>query len=141
LSAAAFVAAARKLRGTPWRHRGRKSWAMDCVGLIVVAAREAGLQVTDEKLYGREPWEAQLQAGLRARFGTPIDTDWRAGDVSVIRWAKGEPSHVGILADHPLGGLSLIHAHNLHGVIEHAVDERLRCCVVEVYRPFPGAST
>ena len=107
----------------------------------MVAARRAGLVVADEKLYGREPWEAQLQAGLRARFGAPIESDWQLGDIAVIRWAKAEPSHVGILADHPLGGLSLIHAHNLHGVIEQAIDERLRRCVVEIYRPFPGVLT
>jgi cell wall-associated NlpC family hydrolase len=141
LSSVLFVAAARRLIGTRWRHRGRKPWAIDCVGLIVVAARQAGSEVADETLYGREPWDAQLQAGLRIRFGAPAEDAWRPGDVAVIRWAKAEPSHVGILADHPGGGLSLIHAHNLHGVVEQGIDARLRACVVEVYRPFPVGVT
>lgn len=138
MSAAAFVTEARKLKGAAWRHRGRKPWAVDCIGLLVVAGRGAGITAPDEKGYGREPWEDRLSCGLRARFGAPV-ADWRAGDIAVIRWKKGEPSHVGVLADHPDGGLSIIHAHNLHGVIEHALRGQVAGCVVEVYRPFPGA--
>jgi len=137
LSAAAFVSAARGLLGARWRHRGRKPWAVDCIGLLVLAGRDAGMAAPDEKRYGREAWEDRLTAGLRERFGAPVAA-MRAGDIAVIRWGAGEPTHVGILADHPDGGLSIIHAHNLHGVIEHALRGEILNCVVEVYRPFPG---
>lgn len=135
----AYVASARALIGTPWRHRGRKPWALDCIGLLVLAAQQAGLQAKDEKGYGREPWEDRLSGGLRARYGPPV-TDWRAGDIAVIRWAKGEPSHTGILANHPDGGLSIIHSHNLHGVVEHALHGPILDGIVEVYRPFPDGA-
>lgn len=135
MSASAFVTAARSLKGARWRHRGRKPWAVDCVGLVVVSAALAKLRVDDESaLYGREPWEDQLREGMRARFGQPVE-DWQAGDIALIRWRHGEPSHVGILGDNPAGGLTLIHAHNLHGVVECSLSGPYLKCIVEVYRP------
>jgi cell wall-associated NlpC family hydrolase len=140
LSAAEFVAAARELKGTRWRHRGRKRWAVDCLGLIVLAGRRAGITAEDVTRYGREPWDDALRKGLRERFGEPV-TDPRAGDIAVIRWRKDEPSHVAIIADHPDGGLSLIHSHNLHGVVEHALAPPFSQCIVEVYRPWRATSS
>lgn len=131
-----YVDSARALVGAKWRHRGRKPWALDCIGLLVVAAYRAGLTAKDEAGYGREPWEDRLAEGLRERFGEPV-TDWRAGDIAVIRWAKGEPSHTGILANHPLGGLSIIHAHTINGVVEHALRGPVLDGIVAVFRPFP----
>ena len=130
-----FIAGARKLKGTRWRHRGRKPWAVDCVGLIVLAARDAGFNLDDEPQYGREPWEDQLRKGLRARFGDPVAEPWQPGDITLIRWQRGEPSHVAIIGNHPDGGLTIIHAHNLHGVVECSLAGYYRDCVIEVYRP------
>lgn len=134
MSTAAFVEEARKLKGARWRHRGRTPWAVDCVGLIALAGAKSGLLAADVKGYGREPWDDQLRAGCRERWGEPV-SDYQAGDVALIRWAKGEPSHLGVLADHPDGGLSVIHAHNLNGVVEVSLAGKLADCIVEVYRP------
>lgn len=137
MSAEQFVAEARKLKGAKWRHRGRKPWAVDCVGLIVVAGMRSGLNTYDEKGYGREPWEDRLRRGCRERWGAPLSPDEaRPGDIAIIRWAKGEPSHMAIVGDHPDGGLTLIHSHNLHGVIEQGMRDFEREIVVEVYRPW-----
>lgn len=136
----AFIAGARALKGARWRHRGRRPWAVDCVGLVVLAARHAGLELEDEKGYGREPWENALRFGLEKRFGLPIGGPWRAGDVAVIQWHGQQPSHVGILADHPSGGLSIIHAHNLEGVVEHRLSGYVLECIREVYRVWPDKS-
>lgn len=86
------------------------------------------------KGYGREPWDDMLRRGLRERFGDSVE-GMRAGDVPLFRWGKGEPSHVGILADHPHGGISIIHSSNRRGVVETALVGRLHSCVIEVYRP------
>lgn len=137
----AFVAGARALKGAKWGHRGRKPWRVDCVGLLILAARSAGREVPDEKIYGREPWEDQLRRCLRERFGDPVSDAWRPGDVPLIRWRKGEPSHIGIIGDHPDGGLSLIHAHNLHGVVECSLSGPYLAVVVEVYRPWQDKSS
>ena len=135
-AAEAFVAGARELVGTRWRHRGRKPWAVDCVGLIVLAGRKAGLTAADVFGYGREPWEDTLRKGCRERWGEPVPlADARPGDIAIFRFGKGEPSHIGILGDHPLGGLSLIHAHNLNGVCECRLAGTYLEGIVEVFRP------
>lgn len=134
-----FVAAARALRGTPWRHRGRKTWAIDCIGLLAVAAEVAQLAFRDETRYGREPWEDRLRKGLQERFGAPLRPDQiQAADVLLIRWRGGEPSHVAIAADHPQGGLSMVHAHNVAGVTECRIAHPFDKVIVEVYRPWPA---
>lgn len=137
-----FIAAARKLKGARWRHRGRKPWAVDCLGLIVLAAAEGGLDVQDApRLYGREPWDDQLRAGLRKRFGQPLPpAQAQPGDIALIRWGRSEPSHVAIIADHPDGGLSMIHAHNIQGVTEHRISHPFDSFIIEVYRPWPATS-
>jgi len=141
MTAAVFVQAARGLKGARWRHRGRKPWAVDCIGLLILAAEEAGLDPGNvPRRYGREPWDDQLRQGLRERFGAPVP-DPAPGDIALIRWQPGEPTHVAVLADHPSGGLSMIHAHNLHGVVEHALSGPYLDAVVEVYRPWPGKSS
>jgi cell wall-associated NlpC family hydrolase len=138
MSAQTFVAAARELKGARWRHRGRKPWAVDCVGLIVLAAAKSGLRTSDQTYYGREPWDDRLRKACRAHWGEPLPAlEARAGDIVLIRWKKGQPSHMAIVGDHPDGGLTLIHAHNLHGVAECSLVHPFASCVVEVYRPFP----
>lgn len=131
-----FVEAARALIGTKWRHRGRNTLGVDCIGLVAVAGRAAGLVAEDEKRYGREPWEDRLRAGCRARWGDPIPrAEWAPGCIAIIRWGKGEPSHMAVLGNHPDGGLTLIHAHNLLGVIEGSLRGPIADRIVEVYRP------
>ncbi len=131
----AIVAHARSMIGTRWRHRGRKPWAVDCIGLVELSLRAAGWapRVDVPRYYGREPWDDRLRRELRAHFGLPV-ADWCAGDIPLIRWRLGEPSHVGVLADHPYGGLSIIHASNVDGVVETSLRGRIADCVLEVYR-------
>ena len=137
MSAERFVAEARKLKGARWRHRGRKPWAVDCVGLVAVAGLNSGLSAQDERGYGREPWDDRLRKGCRDRWGDPLPPgDARPGDIAIIRWSRGEPSHMAIVGDHPDGGLTLIHAHNIHGVIEQSMSGFYRDVVLEVYRPW-----
>lgn len=134
-----LVEAARRLLGARWRHRGRKPWAVDCVGLVVLSARHAGIATDDERGYGREPWEDRLRQGCARRFGPALPPgEARPGDVALIQWDRRGPSHMGIIGDRPGGGLTLIHAHNRMGVIEQSLSGRVRAVVVEVYRPGRG---
>lgn len=140
MSAQAFVAAARSLKGTPWRHRGRNQRGVDCIGLVELSGGQAGLAgavlTPEERRYGREPWDDKLRRGCRARWGEPLaPSQARPGDVAIIRWSGAEPQHMGIIGDHPNGGLSLIHAHNAHGVIEQGLSGTVLAAVLEVYRP------
>ncbi len=137
MSAQDFVIAARKLRGAKWRHRGRKPWAVDCIGLVALAGKDAGLAAQDEKHYGREPWEDRLRKGCRERWGPALPaTQAKPGDIAIIQWSNGEPSHMAIVGDHPDGGLTLIHSSNLHGVVEHSMSGNYLDVVKEIYRPW-----
>lgn len=136
-----FVSSARAMLGTPWRHRGRKPWGVDCIGLVVLAAQAAGVEVVDPKYYGREPWEDRLRQGLRQHCGVPVTDAWREGDIALINWREGDPSHVGIIANYKYGGLSIIHANNLFGVVEHPLTGPFIQAVVEVYRLWPVKSS
>lgn len=131
-----FVRQARSMVGVRWRHRGRKPWAVDCIGLVFVAGRAAGLETgADPAGYGREPWEDRLLSGCLERFGDPIPLEQaQPGDVALFRLGTTAASHIGVLGDHPQGGLSLIHAHNLHGVVECGLRGKYREAVVAVFR-------
>ena len=134
------VSQARAMLGVPWRHQGRKPWAVDCAGLVVLSFAAAGWPRAPAApaRYGREPWDDMLRRTLREHFGEPLpaDTEWQPGDVPLFRWGASEPTHVGVFGDHPCSGLSLIHASNRIGkVVEAALTDRQRGCVVEVYRP------
>jgi len=141
MTAEKFVAAARGMLGRQWRHRGRNKLGVDCVGLVVIAAHQAGKPIADHTHYGREPWDGRLAKELQMLCGDPIEPPWQAGDIALIRWGTGEPSHLAIFGDYLYGGLSLIHAHNLHGVVEHRLDEFHLSCIQEVYRLWPGKSS
>ena len=131
------VAQARAMLGVPHRHQGRKPWAVDCIGLVDVSLRAAGWTPQAEMPvgYGREPWDDRLRNGMRAHFGAPVVDGWLPGDVALFRWGKAEPSHVGIIANHPHGGISLVHASNRRGVVEILLAGRLLDSVIDVYRP------
>lgn len=143
MSRQAFVEAARSLVGTPWRHRGRSYRGVDCIGLVELSGGLAGLAgpllSKDERRYGREPWNDQLRAGCQARWGDPLPVaQAQPGDIALVCWGHGEPHHMGIIGNHPSGGLSIIHAHNLRGVIEQGLSGPVLAGVLEVYRPTWG---
>jgi hypothetical protein len=139
---------ARTFIGTPWRHRGRNRRGLDCVGLLILSANASGLAVADATHYGRDPWEDRLRKELIQRFGQPIwrqseddEMDWLPGDVALVCWYAGEPSHVGLIGNHLFGGLSLIHCENINGCVEHSLDGHHIDCITEVYRPWPVKSS
>lgn len=131
-----IVDTARSLIGAKWRHRGRKTWAVDCIGIMVLSMQAAGIEMRDRTDYGREPWNDGLQREMRDHFGEPVTGEWQPGDVAVIKWPNMPgPSHVAIISNYAHGGLSLIHAHSEWGVAEHRLDDDWRNLIVEVYRP------
>ena len=65
-----ILRAAREFTLTPFRHQGRaKGVGVDCIGLLVCAAREAGIELADRTDYSRQPIPAELLAG----FGAILD--------------------------------------------------------------------
>lgn len=108
------VAAARGELGTPWMFQGRlPGVALDCLGLVAVAAERAGLpsEAWDIRDYGRQnAWE------LIERFERAHLTRLAAielGAVVIVVPPRGDMPHIGIVGDYRHGGWSLIHSSNM----------------------------
>src|SRR5690606_291727 len=105
-----LVAAARKYLNVPFKHRGRTEAGLDCLGLVVLAFRDIGVDVGDARNYGRrpEPDHDRLRAALVERFGPPVRA-LQVGDIVTMRWYK-QVNHIAIVTDYPYGGFGLIHS-------------------------------
>jgi cell wall-associated NlpC family hydrolase len=95
----ALINAARSYIGAPWRHRGRDVHGMDCIGLVLAAARDVGVSLPEPPPYGTDRRGDELLRGVQAV--APIARgEPRPGDVLLFR-AGRLGCHLGILADHP----------------------------------------
>lgn len=131
-----FIAAARGLLGTRFRHQGRSMRGLDCVGLCIVALAATGRPSFDAGAYSREPHKQGLRAALMRNLGEPASKDsMQAGDVALMAFA-GEPCHVGIVTNYPDGGFALLHSYATNKqVVEHRMDQVWLDRVTEIYRP------
>lgn len=124
--------------GTPFLHMGRSDRGLDCVGLLVMVAKDQGWTPTDSPYYGREPARNnnsfQVADYLRQNLGEPVDRAWQPNDVLLMKLRpRFAPSHVAMVAPHK-HGLGLIHAYGEVGrVVFQRLDERRAAQVVEVY--------
>ena len=126
MTPADFIAAARSYVGVPFHHQGRTRHGVDCIGLVVCAARDAGLALVDRTDYPRDP-NGLLPLELARQF-QEVDPAL-AGDILLMRF-RGEPQHVAILA-----GETLIHGYASIGrVVEHGLDAKWRRRIVAAYR-------
>jgi cell wall-associated NlpC family hydrolase len=134
----AFIAEARQYvaEKVRFRHQGRSRRGVDCAGLVSVCLQASGRAVVDCAAYGRQPINQGLRGYLVRNFGDPVPKEeMRPGDVPLMRF-RGEPSHVGIVANHPHGGLSLIHSYaQVKKCVEHRIDSEWLGYIVEVFRP------
>lgn len=105
-----LVSAARDYLDTPWHHQGRlKGVGVDCIGLLVCSARDAGFQVEDVTNYPAEikgPWlisELEAQCDRLPKAGP-----YELGDVLAFLFLDA-PWHVGLITN--LEPLWIIHAY------------------------------
>jgi cell wall-associated NlpC family hydrolase len=136
---AGMIAAARALVGVPFRHRGRSLRGVDCVGVVAMALATQGRGVEARAHYGRNPANDGLREVCQAHFGDPV-AELQAGDVALLAWhddeRNREPNHVGVLFDHPNGGLAMVHALKQNNrVIAHRLEAQHFARIVEGYRP------
>ena len=99
---ARFVDAARRYIGVPWVHQGRSSRGVDCIGLVVLAARDCGLDVAMEANYGRTQNYAQMKPLLIrhcVRVGDP-------GEGVVVLFKNSALLHLAVMS----GVGTVIHA-------------------------------
>lgn len=130
----AMVAAARACLGTPFHHQGRlPGHGLDCIGLIVVSARAAGLKVEDRANYARRPDGNRLVEALLAH-GAVLREDGGAGagDILAFRY-DGQPQHVALAT----GADTMIHSFAPAGaVVETSIGAYWRRRLAGVYRIF-----
>jgi len=133
----AFVADARTYMGVRFKHQGRSRRGLDCIGLCVVAMRALGRPVWDSPAYGTTAATQGLREALVRNLGEPIPNKegMHEGDIALMAFV-GEPSHVGIITDYPLGGFALLHTFaQVRKVVEHRMDEQWLGYIAEVFRP------
>ncbi len=130
----AVIAAARACLGTPFHHQGRlPGVGLDCIGLVIVAARAAGLEVNDRADYAPRPDGAALVAAIEAHGARRVEAI-RAGDILVFRYGA-LPQHVALATS----ATTMIHAFApARRVVETALGDYWRRRLVAVYRVADG---
>ena len=127
-----ILTAARQCIGTPFRHQGRMlGFGLDCAGVAVHAARQAGLGVIEIDGYSRTPANGMLESALDGQpYLEQVAIDDRLpGDLLLMRFAA-EPQHIAICA-----GETIIHAYRAAGkCCEHRLDARWAARIVRAYR-------
>ena len=117
-----LVAQARTWIDTPYHHAGRaKGHGVDCIGLVIGAARELGAVVPfDTTAYGRGDNLALMTQGLM-EFCAAYDTDvtLAPGDILIFRGGS-ILHHVAIYTGPEMG--AMIHVYNTVGKV---VEQRL----------------
>lgn len=130
--------AARTFLGVPFQHQKRDpSIGLDCIGLAVLSGRMLSLPFVelDRTDYGTEPTNGVLESYLRVAFGPPVPkASIQPGDIVAIDYA-GAIRHLGIVGEHPQGGLSLIHTNSKVGrVTEAGINAKWLKRIKQVYR-------
>ena len=123
-----LVTAARGWIGTPFRHQGRNKLGIDCLGLLLVAAKDCGVALDDLKGYPRTPDGHTLRAECEKQLIKKIGKDLREGDILLMSFGR-YPQHIAIKTD-----IGIIHAFQESGrVVEHNIDQKWLNRIKEVY--------
>ena len=127
-----FIDAARAELGTPWKHQGRIAGSgLDCVGLILHAAKEANAIDRDFDFtnYRREPVPEEMLRWLEV-YCREMDT-MEPGDVLWLRVAN-QPTHLAIVSENN----TIIHACATfpRKVIEERITSEVSRRIMRIYR-------
>jgi cell wall-associated NlpC family hydrolase len=137
MSRADLVDRARTYLGVPWRHLGRTRAGVDCIGLVLLAAADAGLTLPDPAPYQREPQGQRLLDGIRAHAQRVVVAE--PGDILVFRMGI-YGGHVGIATVHrTYGGPGVLHAYApRRHVVEQQMDGEMQRALAAVFRLTEG---
>jgi NlpC/P60 family putative phage cell wall peptidase len=116
---AEFLAELRTWIGTPYRHQGRlKGIGVDCVGLVIGAARECGIADVQVTGYDRRP-DGTLLSRMLEHVSPVAFNEAQPGDVLLFQFAT-VAMHIGVLSAPDM----LIHAYMPNRkVVEHRLDD------------------
>ena len=139
ITAATVVAAAQSWVGVPWRHQGRTREGIDCLGLLIVVARDLGLDRVPGSSPGIDVTAPEFRnyrrlppAYLATRLAEHLD---RAGEIApgrigLFALPGSAPAHVAIFGD----GGDIIHAYMPAGaVVRHKLDDGWRASLRAIF--------
>jgi hypothetical protein len=119
--------AARNYLDVKFHHQGRQPWALDCVGLVILAMRDIGYNPVDSSGYSRMPDGIMLQTAMNTQL-TQVSRRPEPNDILLMR-IRRSPQHIAIATDQ-----GIIHSYESVGkVVEHDLDARWRKRIVAVY--------
>ncbi|MFZ4124577.1 MAG: NlpC/P60 family protein [Rickettsiales bacterium] len=136
-----LIDAARGYLGVRFAHQGRsKQTGVDCLGLLICAAQDAGITLQDYEPnhydrtdYGTFPDAQMLRAQLHAALIAVEEV--AVGDILLLR-IDGRPQHLALVTDYPQEGVfGMIHAYApLRKVVEHRLDIHWIEAIEQVFR-------
>ena len=121
---AQFVAAARTYIGVPWKHQGRSRRGVDCIGLVVMAARDCGMDVTIEANYGFNQQYRKMKALLLQH----CERQSGPGEGVIILYKSAEILHLAVMTAEG----TIIHA---YGPKRAVIEGRLNFEPMQFWRP------
>ncbi|MBS3648872.1 hypothetical protein KEU06_09660 [Pseudaminobacter sp. 19-2017] len=91
-----IVAAAREYLGVPFKKAGRDKFGLDCVGLIILAGRNCGLEIYDTTKYTMGPHPELLHEFLYPQTERLPGNRLVHGSIAILRDSIF-PMHTGII--------------------------------------------
>lgn len=128
---ARFVNTLQRWEGTPFHHQGRSPQGFDCVGLVLAALAEQGIDAAAPADYAPGAGGVLLPAALQASpllVNLPADREPEAGDVLVFR-IRHHPQHLAVA----LGQGRMIHSLRGAGVASATISALWRARLVARY--------
>lgn len=101
---------ARSWLEVPYKDKGRDRQGIDCLGVLTMAAKDAGLSDFDTTEYPRRPVPRDFLRGMKKHLDRIQKRDAGHGDILVFVEPK-HPCHIGILDVDPRGIMYVIHAY------------------------------
>jgi cell wall-associated NlpC family hydrolase len=123
--------------GVPWKHQGRTTKGVDCVGFLLLGFKHIGVPINELKGYGRVPDGKKLKEVMDTQpylESLPTNSEIQVGDILLFKIRK-HPQHVGLVTSLN-GKLGMIHAYNggSKKVVEHSLADYWKNKIVGIYR-------
>jgi cell wall-associated NlpC family hydrolase len=117
----ALVEQVRTWEGVPYKDKGRDRGGVDCIGLLILAAKDARISGHDTLNYPRRPVPRDFLRELKGHMDRIQKREAGHGDVLVFEEPR-HPCHVGVLEADARGQLWVWHA---YAVARKVVRERM----------------
>jgi cell wall-associated NlpC family hydrolase len=120
ITRSAWVQGLLAYQGTPYQHQGRlPGVALDCVGPLIVRAREVGIKPAHFDVTGYSPSpDGSLQPILDEHLIRKPRAELTLGDVVLNRYRLGQPQHVAIIVGTLHGEHLMLHANQRTGKVQ-----------------------